>query len=84
MEIKIDKGVPVPAAFTAKEKFPWLQMSVGDSFFAPNYAQAKHLRKNGEKPLSVTFPRTKVPGSKWVTRTVTENGIRGVRVWRVA
>ena len=84
MEIKIDKGVPMPSAFAAKERFPWLEMAVGDSFFAPNYAQSKHMRKNGEKTLSTTFPRTKVPGSKWVTRTVTENGIRGVRVWRVA
>lgn len=84
MEIKVDKCVPVPAALSAKGKFPWLQMSVGDSFFAPNYVQAKHMRKNGEKTLTMAFPRTKVPGSKWVTRTVTENGIRGVRVWRVA
>lgn len=84
MEIKIDKGVPVPAAFAAKERFPWREMAVGDSFFAPGYIQTKAQRKNGEPTIGLAFAKRLVPNSKWTLRMVEESGVRGVRVWRVA
>lgn len=75
--IKIDKGVPVPVEGTRggrKTIYPWAEMQPGDSFFAP---RAKHANVN------VNRVRKHVPNSTWTTRTVTENGIRGIRVWRL-
>lgn len=76
----IDKGVPMPnrrgSSMGKVPKYPWRTMDVGDSFFVASdaarpavMAQASHSGK-----------RT---GRRFTTRFVTENGVRGVRVWRV-
>ena len=80
--ITIDKGMPMPARTSDKKKWPWAEMAVGDSFFAAGYSLVQN--QMGNPRFSVTNGRLKVPGSKWITRTVTENGIKGVRVWRIA
>ena len=66
--IKIDKNVPMPSA----GKYPFGDMDVGDSFFVAGKTAAQmggtmHFRK----------PK------KFTTRTVTENGVKGIRIWRV-
>ena len=32
---KISKKVPVPKAWSSQAKYPWRDMEIGDSFFAP-------------------------------------------------
>lgn len=81
VEIKIDKGVPMPAA---QGKWPWHKMGVGDSFFAAGYAlSGSRERPDGMRWFTVSAGERTVPGSKWSARTVTEKGVKGVRVWRV-
>ena len=73
MTIKIEKGIPAPEYTTPRQKYPFTQMDVGDSFFAPvpavklNNASARH----------------KHLGKKFTIRAVTENGVAGARCWRV-
>lgn len=56
-------------------KYPWVEMNVGDSFFivAPQKVLARAAHNAGERYAL-----------KFATRTVTENGVAGVRVWRTA
>lgn len=80
--IKIDKGVPFPpgASRGPIPKYPWGEMAVGDSFAVP---------LDDRTPM--THPTRRAAGLwasrhgvRFATRTVTENGERVVRVWRVA
>jgi hypothetical protein len=83
--IKIDQGIPLPGRNNTRGgpgKWPWTEMRPGDSFFAAGYVQTK---VQGDAPtFSTRWGANMVPGSKWATRFVTENGVQGVRVWRVA
>lgn len=55
-------------------RYPWVSMKPGNSFFVPN---VKHVSyKNGKVAHGTA--------SKWATRAVTENNVKGIRVWRVA
>lgn len=85
--IKIDKGVPLSAPPTGpgSAKYPWRKMVVGDSFFVAGLRVGGGKSRSGNtKGFSTSGGKNMVPGSKWCSRTVTENGIRGVRVWRIA
>lgn len=77
-EIKIDKGVPAPAisAQGRPVQYPWHEMQPGDSIFVPG-------RTVHQLGGTIATPR-RIPGTKWTARTATENGVRGVRIWRVA
>jgi hypothetical protein len=86
-KISIDKNVPVPPASPyggAPIKFPWRDMVPGDSFFAAGYVTSVKRAKNGEPSMNFNNGKKAHPGSKWMSRTVTENGVNGCRVWRVA
>jgi hypothetical protein len=83
--IKIDKGVPFPDRDNERPKWPWHAMDVGDSFFAAGYVQTVAAKKRGggsEKIMATAGGRNVIPGSGWALHNVTENGVRGVRVWR--
>jgi hypothetical protein len=80
-EIKIDKGIPVTphgnCGVLGKSKYPFREMAVGDSFFAPlGGAQRSSLSR-------MATGWTKDTGFKFVTRKATEGGQEGVRIWRV-
>lgn len=75
MSIKIDKGVELPKKWSAHQKYPFPSMKVGDSFFAP----VKHVNING----SIAYATAKT-GFRFEARTVTEKGVKGVRVWRIS
>ena len=88
MAVKIDKGVPLPTrssvrASVRESKWPWREMKPGDSFFAAGYAQTTAQRVGNELTMSTAAGSKLLPGTTWATRLVTENGVRGVRVWRV-
>ena len=85
MTVKIDKGVPVPPAKKGGSvcRWPWHDMSPGDSFFAPGYVQALAQRTvDKERILTIGGGKRTRLGTSWATRLVTEDGVRGVRVWR--
>jgi len=81
MAYKIDKGIPLCGPSSKSNKYPFDQMKVGDSFFAP-HPDAKKARQNAlarnagpykKSPKHVDFQR------HFVTRTVEG----GMRIWRV-
>lgn len=76
--IKIDKGVPMPTGATGRppNRYPWVGMEIGDSFFVPG-------RKAATMGGTLASAK-KTHGYICRCRTVTEDGVAGVRVWRVA
>lgn len=73
--ITIDKDVPMPSPAKPPPKYPWRSMAVGDSFFIAGLTVAKLA--------SLAAWGRKATGYRFTCRTVTENGVAGVRVWRV-
>ena len=59
----------VPLPLGRATKYPFHEMKIGDSFFVPNV-----------KAVGVHHYKPKL----FMRRTVIENGIKGVRVWRYA
>ncbi len=75
-DIPIDKGVPCPIPRRGGRIYPWNRMEVGDSFFTP-----KDLRRVRAASHSFTslHPERCL---KYTARSVTENGVKGTRIWR--
>ena len=67
MTFRIDQNVPIPARKTDR-KYPFATMEIGESFFL---AGKSDIQYHSYKPR------------KFVKRVVTENGVKGVRVWRI-
>lgn len=75
--IKIDNNIPQPRrdCYGRPAKYPFRELRPGQSFFAPGVTTyglggaSDHWRKS--------------TGWTFVTRKVVEDGIPGVRVWRV-
>lgn len=73
--LKIDKGIPIPAPKKgAKPKYPFAQMSIGDSFFA---AESQNTLN------SSSCQHAKRRGWKFTMRATVEDGVTGYRVWRI-
>ncbi len=67
----VEKGIEIPSR-NVDAKYPFRDMDVGDSFFTistPQSYVSLHTR--------VLRPK------KFSCRTVVENGIRGLRIWRI-
>ena len=77
-EIKIETGIPIPKQ-KGTSKYPFQSMKIGDSFFVPNI----HVSALSGSMINARNSMN-APKAKWITRTVTENGVKGVRVWRIA
>ena len=71
---KIDKNIPLPSLHKYTEKYPWADMKPGDSFFIEMGTPAN---------IGACMSARKKYGERYVSRTVTENGVKGVRVWRI-
>ena len=84
-EFKVESGIEVAARprQQAKLKYPWPVMQVGDSFFIPvndnDRVQKQSSVQSSGRQWGVTHN-----GAIFCTRTVEENGKRGIRVWRTA
>lgn len=76
MGIKVEKGVPLPSSHGGP-LYPWADLDVGDSFFVAG-------KSSSSINTSLTWANRKAPVQRFVSRTVTENGVKGVRVWRVS
>lgn len=81
MAIKIDHDVPLLRVH-GNTKFPWDRMKPGDSFFVEGYRTSGSRGRSG-KHMSFDGAKKQHPGSTWKARDVEENGLSGVRVWRV-
>jgi hypothetical protein len=69
--LKIEIGVPMPG----RQKYPLEDIKIGQSFFVPN-----QTAKKISPPIYGWGHRN---ARKFTLRTVTESGVKGVRVWRV-
>jgi hypothetical protein len=74
--MKVEKGIPIPSSEVGRPSvYPWADMDVGSSFFVKKISlnsMSAAARRRGQSH-----------NEKYTARTVTENGIKGVRVWRV-
>jgi hypothetical protein len=88
MTYKIDDDVPLPEPVRKPKEHGYnaamRRMQPGQSVFLPGYARNAASRATGEKAMNMQYARRTMPGTTWAIRTVTENGVRGVRVWRTA
>lgn len=72
----ITAAIPIPAPRDVfVRKYPLRDMAVGESFFVPGV----HQRQIGASIRYATCDCR-----KFATRRVTENGVRGLRIWRTA
>ena len=72
--MNIEKGIPFPDFTGGNIRYPWNEMDVGDSLFSP--------KPNALASAASVWGKRK--GWKFSARTVTENGVTGTRVWRIA
>ncbi|MEK6880546.1 MAG: hypothetical protein AABY22_13095 [Nanoarchaeota archaeon] len=78
MEIKIEKGVPIPERLANGKKrahYPFNAMEIGDSFVV------KDIKKAYLQTLSKNWKR--MHERKWVFKVATE-GEEDCRIWRIA
>lgn len=71
---KIDKDVNLEDASYYK-KYSFSRMEVGDSFFVPF--------SKGDGVRGAAYGYGSRHGMTFTTRTLTENGERGTRIWRI-
>ena len=77
MTLTIDRGIPPPPSRGISKRYPWSQMEIGDSFFVPSsLTKAATVR-------SATAYAKKRNGATYATSEIVENGVSGVRVWRI-
>lgn len=73
--IKIDKTVPFPTERTPRGTYPFADMEIGDSFFAPGVKSATMSAQTRYHGLKLN--------RKFIMRAVIEDGIKGTRTWRI-
>lgn len=81
-KILIDKGVPIPPATSGRyaiSRYPFDRLEVGDSFVAMKVGEGK--RNTVASYMSAAQKRY---GYKFSMRTVTEDGVAIIRIWRIA
>ena len=69
--IAITKGLPAPRGRRAK--YPFRDMQVGDSFFAP-----------GSSVIGIHGCARRHRPMRFTCRSVVEDGVAGIRVWRIS
>lgn len=76
--ITIDKGVPLPTQRTHSSKIPAIyEMSTGESTFISG------LSKDDLNRMRVRLSaHGRRHGKAYATRTLTEDGVKGLRIWR--
>jgi hypothetical protein len=77
-QFPIERGVPVPPlGRQLVRKYPFCAMKVGDSFFVPGQTSVK----GSARVAAATYGRRN--NMRFTGRTVTQDGISGLRIWRV-
>lgn len=79
----IDDGIPLPDRLYKggrKAKYPFDQMAVGQSFFVPADGEKKKSVRAAAHGASKRYDGNRT----FATRSTTENGVAGTRVWRIS
>ena len=79
----IDKNIPLPAARKGRNRsteFPLREMEVGDSYF---HAGPFKSTKDSKAYVMAALIARRQKEYKFTGRVLIENGISGVRIWRV-
>jgi hypothetical protein len=76
-ELSDSIAIPSTQGHVGKEKYPLGTMDKGQSFFVPASATTPFSLR---RTITVAARRH---SRKFITRTTTENGVIGLRVWRV-
>ena len=85
MEVTTDIPLPeVKSPGGQVLKFPWDEMVIGSSFFVESEGRnmMSFRSKLHRRGMDYFYRRGEL--AKFKTRTVTEDGVKGVRIWRVA
>lgn len=80
MTLKIDSDIPIPPPKRGPTPIaPWSQLQVGknNSVFLPG----TKIRNVSSCAATWAYRH---PGTYFTCRTITENGVKGVRVWRIS
>ena len=77
--MKIDSNIPIPRARTSA--YPFHIMEIGDSVFYP-MDDAISIDRHPAYIVAATIQKRHAD-YRFTGRTLIENGIRGVRIWRV-
>ena len=89
---KIESGVPIPYRYARSRDDGWVMtredweaMQPGQSVFRPNAVTSLRLRTEAKEIVfSGNNIRDMFPDREWTLRMATEDGVRGVRIWRVS
>jgi hypothetical protein len=74
--MKIDRDIPIPERVNGRKIYPFDEMEVGDSFFVE--------AKDAQRARNAVFQWKKRRGREITVRSITEGGVRGLRIWRTA
>lgn len=77
MQLKIEKGVPLPQMRAGGGKYPFTDMLPGDSFFVPNESKAGKVSS-----AAYCWAKSRKVDAKFSARKVYSPD--GVRCWRVS
>jgi len=75
----LENNIPIPASRKSSGvcKYPWEDMKIGQSFFVPlSELTSEDARPSPPDSLKKT-------GYRVQTRKLIENGVCGIRVWRI-
>lgn len=78
-EFKIENDVPMPTRVRGRRgKYPFAALQIGESFFVPGDAKSvRHVR-------NAACAHARKHGGHFRGSMRVENGVDGIRVWRVA
>lgn len=79
--MSVDAAVPLPAPFSGNRRYPWREMSVGDSFFVKADGYDVLLLQRRLSALAHGAVARIGDRRRYTTRVVRVGEI-GVRVWR--
>jgi len=81
----IQKEIPIPDRKRGgRPKYPWQSMDLGDSFFVPCRGKPPDTQRALIRRLLSSANVQRIHyGTRFTARSVTENDVVGVRVWRI-
>jgi hypothetical protein len=74
---EVEKGVPVPPKASARTRYPFRVLRVGESFFVPDDG-----KKELQNRVMGCVPKDLTKG-QFCSRIAERDGVKGVRVWRI-
>lgn len=79
MLYEIESDVPIPAVRSSGRttRYPFRTLKINESFFTDNLDEVPRLQR-------AAAAYAKRAGIKLLTRRVEEDGVQGLRVWRIA